>query len=112
MYELKGASLLEAIAASSIFMIVFALSLELLPKLTLSGSDGLAAAEMRYVAESARRKYADGLWPAGEYVERYDCGRAKITIEPYRDFEDVAMMTVTVECGTETTVHKELVRCE
>ena len=109
MYELKGASLLEAVAASSIFMIVFALSLELLPKLTPSGSDGLAAAEMRYIA---RRKYADGLWPAGEYVERYDCGRAKITIEPYRDFEDVAMMTVTVECGTETAVHKELVRCE
>ena len=37
MYELKGASLLEAVAASSIFMIVFALSLELLPKLTPSG---------------------------------------------------------------------------
>ncbi len=111
MHKLRAASLLEAIVASALFMTVFALSLELLPKLTVSG-DGLAAAGLRRTVESARRKYATGLWPAGEYTELYDCGRATIVIVPYRDFDDVATLRITAECGTETTVYTELVRCE
>ena len=112
MYELRAASLMEAIVASTVFMTVFALSLELLPRLTVSGSDELAAVEMYHIVESARRKYANGLWPAGEYTESYDCGQAKITIKPYRDFEDMAMLIITAESGTDITVHTELVRCE
>lgn len=112
MHELKAASLTEAIVASTVFMTVFALSLELLPRLTVSGSDELAAVEMYHMVESARRKYANGLWPAGEYTESYDCGQARIAIKPYRDFEDVAILIIAAESGTERTVHTELVRCE
>lgn len=112
MSELKAASLTEAIVASTVFMTVFALSLELLPRLTVNGNDELTAVEMHHIVESARRKYANGLWPAGEYTESYDCGQAKITIKPYRDFEDMAMLIITAKSGTERTVHTELVRCE
>jgi len=111
MRRLKAASLIEAVVASVLFMIVFALSLELLPKLSVGSVDEFATVEVRQIAERSRRKYVAGLWPAGEYFERYDAGCVKIIISPYRNYEDVMVIKITAESGNVKIVQTELAEC-
>ena len=112
MRRLRATSLTEAVTASALFMIVFAVSLEMLPKLTSGDTDAARHIEVRNMTENARRKYAAGLWPSGYYVERTERATAEIEITPYRDFEDVATLRITAVSGNVKTVHTQLVRCD
>lgn len=111
MRRLRAASLIEAVVASVLFMTVFALSLELLPKLSVGRGDELAVVGARRIVERARRKYATGLWPAGEYAEYDDDGCALVVIAPYRGCVDVVSVRITVESGGVKIVHTELAAC-
>ena len=108
MCRLRAASLIEAVVASVLFMVVFALSLELLPELSVDSGDEFAVAAVRQAAERARRKYTVGLWPAGEYVERYDAVCVETVIAPYPDYGDVKIIRITVESGDVRIVRIEL----
>ena len=112
MRRLKAASLIEAITASALFMIVFSVSLDLLPKLTVDNADGFDRIAARDMTERARRKYGTGVWPKGRYIERYDDAEAEITLRPHDYFDDVAIMEITARSGRTKTTFTELVICE
>lgn len=95
MRTIKGASLLEAIVAAVIFMTVFAAVMEVMPRLSVRDDDALLVAEAEYRTARACDKYNTGLWPCGEYTERYEWGEITVRIAPYRDFGDIQVVTAT-----------------
>lgn len=111
--RLRGATLLEAIVAAVLFLTVFAAAMELLPRLTVRDDDALLVAEAEYRVSRAFDKYASGVWPPGEYAERYDWGDVVIRVEPYRDFSDVQVLTITarIDGSRKRITHKQLVVC-
>lgn len=111
--RLRGATLLEAIVAAVLFLTVFAAAMELLPRLTVRDDDALLVAEAEYRASRAYDKYASGLWPAGKYSETYDWGAVAIRIEPYREFADLQVVTVSarIDGSRKRITHKQLVVC-
>lgn len=96
MRRLRGASLVEAIVAAVVFLLVFAAVLEILPRLTVRGDDTLLLVEADYRMKRAFAKYATGVWPCGEYGEEYGWGRVVVKLNPYRDFPDLQVVEVKV----------------
>ena len=111
--RLRAASLVEAVVAAVLLLIVFTAAMELLPRLTLRGDDALAVAEAEYRAMCAFDKYGSGVWPAGTYVERYGGGEATVRVEPYRQYRDVQLITIEVRIdgSRKRIVHRQLVEC-
>lgn len=91
---LRGASLLETVVASAVFLILFALTLGMLPRLAVRDDDGIRIAEAEYRTERAAERYGTGLWPDGEYVERYGWGEVVVRTESCGAFADVQAVTV------------------
>ena len=100
-------------AAAVVLLIVFTAAMELLPRLTLRGDDALAVAEAEYRAMCAFDKYGSGVWPAGTYVERYGGSEATVRVEPYRQYNDVQLITIEVRIdgSRKRIVHRQLVEC-
>ena len=96
-----------------VLLIAFMAAMELLPRLTLRGDDALAVAEAEYRAMCAFDKYGSGVWPAGTYVERYGGGEATVRVEPYRQYNDVQLITIEVRIdgSRKRIVHRQLVEC-
>lgn len=55
--RLRAASLVEAVVAAVLLLIVFTAAMELLPRLTLRGDDALAVAEAEYRATNTDQAY-------------------------------------------------------
>ena len=64
-YRLPAASLLEAIVASVVLMVVFAVSLETVVRLTAGDSSSIACAEADYRAAHALGKVREGTYGEG-----------------------------------------------
>lgn len=111
--RLRAASLLEAVVAAVLLLTVFAVVMELLPRLTVRDDDALLMAEADYRVGRAFDKYATGLWPCGEYAEAYDWGAVTVSVESYRGFEDVRMVTVwaCIDGSRRRITLKRLVEC-
>lgn len=109
--RLRGASLLETIVAAVLFLAVFAALMELIPRLTVRDDEALVTAEAEYRAARAFDKYGSGLWPAGEYAERYDWGEVTTRISHYRAVREVQQLTVTarIDGCRKRIVHRQLV---
>lgn len=95
MGRLKGATLLEAIVASVLLLTVFAVTMELLPRLAVRDDDALRIAQADYRVMRAFEKYAAGGWPEGEYVEDYEWGTVVIRVGGYRNSTSVQTVDVT-----------------
>lgn len=113
MCRLRAASLVEAIVAAVVLMIVFATTMELLPSLSVRDDDGLRIAEAEYRMACVLRKYGSGIWPEGEYAEPYDGGEVTIRVERYRDYGDLQRLRVRVRiAGCRKRIeHEQLVDC-
>ena len=109
--RLRGASLVEALVAAVVLLVVFAATLELLPRLSVRGDDALLTAEAEYRVGRAFDKYGSGLWPAATYAEHYDWGAVTIRVEPYRDHGDLQLVTVTAcfDGSGKRIVHNQIV---
>lgn len=109
--RLRAASLLEAVVAAVLFLTVFAAVMELIPRLTVRDDDALLVAEAEYRVGQVFEKYGTGLWPCGEYTETYDWGAVTAFVEPYRDFADLQVVTVSVRIvgSGKRIMHKQLV---
>lgn len=113
MRRLKGASLLEAIVAAVLFLTVFAVVMELLPRLTVRDDDALLMAEADCRVGRAFDKYGIGMWPCGEYAEAYNWGAVTILVESYPGFLDVQVVTVSarIDGSRKRITLKQLVEC-
>lgn len=111
---LRGSSLVEAVVAAIVLMIVFGTTLELLPRLAMRDDEALVTIEAEYRAGRAFDKYASGLWPEGEYAERYEWGEVAVRIGPYGEREEVQTIVVTarIDGSRKRIVLRQLIRKE
>lgn len=111
--SLQGATLLEAIVAAVLFLTVFAAVTELVPRLTLRDDDALLVAEAEYRTLRMCEKYATGLWPCDTYIESCDWGRIEVEITPYRDYDDLQVVTLRarIDGSRKRINHKQLIEC-
>ena len=93
--NLTASTLIEAIVASTIFLIVFMLSLETVSRLTAGrGNDEWVLTEADHCADLCFAKYGDGKHPSGIYVEEFGWGKVEIVISRYIDYDDLREVIV------------------
>lgn len=113
MRGLRGTSLLEAIVAALVFLIVFAATMELMPRFAIREDDAVLVAEANYRVGNVFRKYATGEWPCGEYEETCEWGCIRVVIVPYRDFSDIRSLSVSASIygSRKSITFTQLIEC-
>lgn len=104
-YRLPAASLLEAIVASVVLMVVFAVSLETVVRLTAGDSGSIACAEADYRTAHVLGKVREGTYGEGTTRLTFGWGSLTIRIEPYDTCPALWSVTLTVEIPGE---HKKM----
>lgn len=96
-YRLPAASLLEAIVASVVLMVVFAVSLETVVRLTAGDSGSIACAEADYRAAHVLGKVREGTYGEGTTQLTFGWGSLTIRIESYDPCPELWSVTLTME---------------
>lgn len=95
--RLPAASLLEAVVASVVLLIVFAASLETVVRLTAGPSDGIVCAEADYRAACTASEIRRGAFSEGKTERSYGWGTLTVLIEPYASCPALWQATLTVK---------------
>lgn len=81
--SLKASSLIECVVASVILLASFAITMEMLTRVTLKESDPAENVRMELALRECRREYGDGLHAPGNYSREHDWGTMEISIRDY-----------------------------
>ena len=95
--RLPAASLLEAIVASVVLLIVFAASLETVVRLTATPSEGMACVDADYRAACIASEIRQGNFGEGTTKLTYGWGTLTVLIEPYASCPALWQATLTVK---------------
>ena len=81
--RLPAASLLEAVVASVVLLIVFTASLATVVRLTATPSEGMACVDADYRAACTASEIRQGAFSEGTTERSYGWGTLTVLIEPY-----------------------------
>jgi hypothetical protein len=111
MGRLKGASMIEAIVASLIFLLAFAISLSTLTGLTLREDEGYVLLEVERAISDRFTLYGDGIRAQGTYTDTYEWGKITTSITRYGDYENIQQvaMRATITGSRKTIEYRRLV---
>ncbi len=106
-----GSSIIEAIVASLIFLLVFVASLSTLTAITLRNDEGYVLLEAERAQINCFHNYGDGLKADGTYTDTFVWGEITTTIAPYHDYEGIqeVAMSVRLNGSTKTIEYRRLV---
>ena len=93
---LKGSTLIEAITASVIFLIVFIASFLILSRLNPANNNAIELIDADYRASIIFRELSIGTFQNGDYNSRYEWGEISATLEPYLAYSDLQQLSITV----------------
>lgn len=98
MMKLKGSALIEAIVASTLFLIVFMLSLDTVTRITTGNrSDEYTLIAADHMADICFARYGDGKHLPGIYEDEFPWGKVTTEMYRYADYEELQEVTVTAE---------------
>lgn len=109
---LSGSSIVEAVTASAIFLLLFALALHAVVEM---GSKEVRPAHF-IEADKAYRKVLDGcvegIYTIGNYPFRYEWGGMELCLEKYGDTGDLVMVSVTLRMKSNASriVHRHIIK--
>lgn len=95
-YRFSASSLLEAVVASVVLLIVFAASLETVVRLTTAPSEGMACVDADYRAACVASEIRRGAFEEGTTDLSYGWGTLTVRIEPYAPCPTLWQATLTV----------------
>lgn len=97
--KVRGASLVEAITASVIFLVAFLIALESVSRLVVEtpGAEEYVLMDADNKCDLAFARYSGGDYPPGLYEQEYSWGKVIIRISPYGDYADLHEITVSSE---------------
>lgn len=101
MRALKASSLLEAIVASIIFLIVFAVAMQTLSLLVVRTDDPLIRTAAERSAERLIERAVEGVLPQMNTIETYDWGTVETRTERYGRYPDIELFVVTARTKEE-----------
>lgn len=93
--HLRGSSLIEALVASVLFLIVFTLSLETLSRLTHRQSGGEIQIAMDHTMQACEREYIHAWCQPLAVVKTYPWGTIDITLTPYGSSSELLELTLS-----------------
>ena len=109
---LKGSSIVEAVTASVIFLLLFALALHAVVEM---GRKEVRPAHF-IEADKAYRKVLDGcvegMYTVGNYPFRYEWGAMDLCLETYGDAGDLVKVSVTLRMKSNTSriIHRHIIK--
>ena len=108
---LKGSTLIEVITATIIFMVVFIASFSVLSELSPTSDNALELIDADYRTSMIFRDLSSGVHQGGEYNTQYNWGRISATLEPYRTYSDLQLLSieVTFNHNRKRIIHKYVV---
>ena len=95
--RLPAASLLEAVVASVVLLIVFAASMETVVRLTATPSEDVACVDADYRAACTASEIRQGAFSEGTTERSYGWGTLRVRIEPYASCPTLWQATLTVK---------------
>lgn len=81
--KLPASSLLECIVAAVILLVTFAITMETLTRVTLTGDDPAVNVSVELTLRQCRREYGDGRHVPGKYSREQEWGTVEIEISEY-----------------------------
>ena len=93
--SLKGASLVEALVASVIFLTVFLMAMDSLMNIARINHSGVSPVEMEAAVRDCLKKIEDGSTDKRSYC--YQWGSVEVDAQPYKAFDDLLDVTVTAK---------------
>lgn len=93
--SLRASALIEAVVASTVFLIVFMLSLDTVSRITTGkGDDEYVLIDADHRAEMCFARYGDGSYPPGTYEEEFPWGKVVTEIVRYGEYGRLQEVTV------------------
>lgn len=110
--NLKGSSIVEAVTASVIFLLLFTIALQ-----SVVGMSGKEVRATRFIeADKAYRKAirecTEGVYATGRYSSYFEWGRMEVCLEPYGDRENLLKISVTVcpKNNSVQVIHRHIIK--
>ncbi len=109
--RLAGSSMVEAIVASLIFLVVFVLSLSTLTGLTLRRDEGHVLLEVERALADCFLRYGDGSRAPGNHTDEFEWGTVTTVIEKYDDYENIQRVALraTISGSRKSIEYRRLV---
>ncbi len=105
--RLPGSSMIEAIVASLIFLVVFAASLSTLTGLNLRGDEGYVLLEAERALEDCSMRYGDGTWADDTYTDTFAWGGITTVVSEYRDYDGIQQISMRATlAGSRKTIER------
>lgn len=99
--KLKGSTIVEVIVASVVFMVIFAISLETITRLTINRKDDTIYVIVQNEIDRCFMQYAGTERLPSTTVREYDWGRIEITCGGYKNYHNLQLLDVSAYITTE-----------
>ncbi|MDR2653238.1 MAG: hypothetical protein LBC68_13190 [Prevotellaceae bacterium] len=94
---LRAETLIQAIIAALIFMVVFLISLDTVVRITISKSDAYLLVDANYQISSFFAELSDGKHQNGTYTKYFSGGKLSAEISQYKHYPDMQMIVINAE---------------
>ncbi len=94
---LPGTSMVEAIVAALIFILIFAISLSTLTGLTTREDEGYLLLEAERQLAACGGRYGDGTWAEGTYTDTFAWGTITTCVSLYGDYGKIQQVAMRAE---------------
>lgn len=94
---LRADTLIEAIVASVIFLLVFGISLETISRLSLYHNQDPLFVEVDYRLKSCFEEFSGGSYEYAVYHRKYTWGTITIDIKPYKEYSGIQEITLSAK---------------
>jgi hypothetical protein len=93
----RAETIIQAIIAALIFMVVFLISLDTVVRITTSESDAYLLVDANYQISAFFAELSDGKHQNGSYTKYFSEGKLSAEISQYRHYPDLQMIVINAE---------------
>lgn len=100
--KLRASAIVEVIVASTMFLIVFMLSLTTVSRIVIhGGNDEWVMIEADHRTETCFSRYAAGEHSPGTYTDEFEWGKVTTEISPYGKYDDLFLIVITADINND-----------
>jgi GTP-binding protein EngB required for normal cell division len=93
----RAETVIQAIIAALIFMVVFLISLDTIVRITTSNDDAYLLVDANYQISSFFAELSDGKHQNGSYTKYFPEGKLSAEISQYKHYNDLQMIVIKAE---------------
>ncbi|MDR1347621.1 MAG: hypothetical protein LBJ63_04205 [Prevotellaceae bacterium] len=93
----RAETVIQAVIAALIFMVIFIVSLDTVTKITVSHDDAYVLVDADYQISAFFAELADGRHQNGNYEKYFSGGKLSAEISQYKDYIDLQIIVINAE---------------